>query len=310
MSAKKYMIYFVAVLFFCCSESEKKNNHDKTMPLAEYFPASVEKGHWETKDVPRLYVGENLFKYINGGAEIYHEYGFSRVITWDYENDKGNNICAEIFEMESENSAFGIYTFKTSDDGIEVPFGSRGLLEGYYLNFLKGKYIVTLTAFDESEETVKGLSLLAELIDAKLMGTGNPPGIVNILPKENLINNSLKYFQGHLGLFNSYPFFTENVFAFQEAVKGKYNSGIYVYLFAYEDDNTCRDRLVAVRNKFSSDQKYSGLEKAGDTFYTRDSEGSLIYVETVKNYIVIVLGAENTMKSKTYVTAIRKNIAS
>ena len=42
--------------------------------LIEYLPWGTASGEWKKKGKPLTYAGENLFEYINGGAEIYHEY--------------------------------------------------------------------------------------------------------------------------------------------------------------------------------------------------------------------------------------------
>ncbi len=63
---------------------------------------------WKKQGASDLYRGEDLFHYINGGAEIYHEYGFEQVLVQDYANLNGKSISLEIFEMTTPESAFGI----------------------------------------------------------------------------------------------------------------------------------------------------------------------------------------------------------
>ena len=114
----------------------------------DYTPEAGELEGWKPTGSPRQYVGEDLFLLINGGAEIYNEYGFKRVITREYKNVNGKPINLEVFEMTDSSSAFGMYSFKTGKSGKNIPVGNNGLLEDYYINFWTGRFLVTLTVFD------------------------------------------------------------------------------------------------------------------------------------------------------------------
>ncbi|MCK4819630.1 hypothetical protein KA005_27945, partial [bacterium] len=140
-----------------------------------------------------------MFLYINGGAEIYHENGFKQVIVQDFRNKIRKSISVEIFEMLDSESAYGIYTFKTSTEGKELSLGDKAQLEDYYMNLWKGSFLVTLTGFDEDEETVRGLQEIARAVEAKIKIKGKKPLLVPMLPEKDLVKPSIKYFKGNLG---------------------------------------------------------------------------------------------------------------
>jgi len=63
----------------------------------------------------------NLFDYIDGGAELFLEFGFDKLLVQRYKRVGGKGdeeIAVEIYEMESPESALGIYLIKT---GKETP---------------------------------------------------------------------------------------------------------------------------------------------------------------------------------------------
>ncbi|MBN2245994.1 MAG: hypothetical protein JW755_09125, partial [Candidatus Aminicenantes bacterium] len=124
--------------------------------LQQYLPPGGIDG-WGRNYSSEEYVGEDLYLYINGGAEIYHEFGFQRMLVQDYKNDNEKTISLELYEMTDPESAFGIYTFKRGDSGEGLALGNGGSLEDYYLNFWKGRFLVTITGFDSDEETITGL---------------------------------------------------------------------------------------------------------------------------------------------------------
>ncbi len=136
--------------------------------LRSLLPAAGDAKGWVKDGEPQEFAGEDLYTYIDGGAEIYQEYGFRRVIVQDYENAAGKSVSLEIFEMETPAAAFGIFTFKRSGQGKSIAVGAGAELEDYYLNFWKGRFLVTLTGFDDSGGTIEGLLAVAGTVDAKI----------------------------------------------------------------------------------------------------------------------------------------------
>jgi hypothetical protein len=188
---------------------------------------------WSNDGPPQRYEGEGLYTYIDGGAEIYREYGFRQVIVQDYKDAGGRTISLEIFEMASPEAAFGMFTFKRSGQGKVLSLGSGGELEDYYLNFWKGPYLVTLTGFDAAPETLAGLQAVAAAIDAKIADRADPPALCGALPAEGLNKSSLKYLKGPLGLNNAYSFFTARGLGFAAAVKADYTDGSSLIILDY-----------------------------------------------------------------------------
>jgi hypothetical protein len=197
------------------------------------LPADNEAPGWSKDGEPQEFVGEDLYVYINGGAEIYQEYGFRRVIVQDYKNASGKEISLEIYEMETPEAAFGIFTFKKSGEGQPLALGGGAELEDYYLNFWKGRYLVTLTGFDETAETVAGLPALAAAVDSKISDRAEPPGLIAALPGRGLKPGSVRYLRGLLGLNNVYAFHTAKGLGFQAAVKGDYEDGSTLIVLDY-----------------------------------------------------------------------------
>ena len=180
---------------------------------------------WSRDGEPEEYAGEDLYAYIDGGAEIYQEYGFRRVVLQDYKNVSGKSVSLEVFEMETPAAAYGMFTFKRSGKGKSIPLGSGADLEDYYLNFWKGRFVVTLTGFDETAATIDGILAVGGAVDAKIAGQSDLPALVEALPEAGLKRGSVKYLKGLLGLNNVYPFYTARGLNFLEAIKGDYEGG-------------------------------------------------------------------------------------
>lgn len=204
--------------------------------LRALLPASGAVPGWNRDGDLQEFAGEDLYTYIDGGAEIYQEYGFRRVVVQDYKDAAGRSASLEIFEMAEPAAAFGIYTFKRSGKGKSVTLGGGGDLEDYYLNFWKGRCLVTLTGFDEAPETLAGLQALAKAVDAGIADKSGPPALVAALPPAGLRPGSVKYLKGLLGLNNVYSLSTAHGLSFREAVKGDYDNGSSLIALEYGTD--------------------------------------------------------------------------
>ncbi len=244
---------------------------------------------WTKHRTLQHYAGEGLYEYINGGAEIYHEYGFVQVVVQDYVNDTGKSVSVEIFEMVSPSSAYGMYTFKTDSKGKRILVGSEAQLADYYMNFWKGPFLVTLTGFDETEETRQGLLNIAEYISSKMPVGRDKPHIVSFLPEEDLVDQSFKYFTGYLGLRNSHPFFSLNIAGFEQGIKGDYSGEFSFFLFRFEGEEEARKGFQSMKGQ-------------------KDRRGRKLFAATHREYLMLVLGDVDHLWVKQVFDRARKKI--
>ncbi len=263
--------------------------------LEVFLPDKGKLQNWKAENAPQLYKGEDLYLYIDGGAEIYHEYGFKQVLVQDYKSAAGKSLTLEIFEMANSECAFGMYTFKSSAKGKTIAVGQDGQLEQYYLNFWKGNFLVTLTGFDGSPEVIQGLMLIARSVDAKIRTQGRRPSLVEIFPKEWLPISGLKYIKGVLGLYNNYSFFARDVFRFREAVMGAIDEGKFtIFVFRYTSQEECRRRFQEVKAAFEKNPAYKNLKTVRpDLFKTMDDKGMTIFGQPVADCIALVRTKES-----------------
>ena len=95
--------------------------------------AAVDISGWHQEYEPEIFVGDSLFELINGGAEVYHRFGFVRALATQYADDAGRSISLEVFEMKDVEGAGSIYSDKTGGSGVA---GSTGTCVGAYSNGL------------------------------------------------------------------------------------------------------------------------------------------------------------------------------
>lgn len=132
--------------------------------------AAVELEGWRLEYEPEIYVGDSLFELINGGAEVYHRFGFVQALATQYSEPDGRSISLEVFEMGDIEGAGKIYADKTGGTGEPLEIGDEAAGEDYYLNFRSGPFLVTITGFESDEETRDGILKLARAVAAGLGG--------------------------------------------------------------------------------------------------------------------------------------------
>jgi hypothetical protein len=248
-------------------------------------------GEWFTEYEPRLANGEELFLLINGGADIYLEYGFENAIFQSYKMPDGGSINLEIYQMKSPEGAYGIYTFKSSTTGKPVKAGNDGWMEEYYLNFWKDNVLVTLIGLDTELLTLAGLEKLASSIDQKIIATQRYPDILDLLPQENLKPNGITYLKGNLALYNQYLFDSRNVFGFKEAVRGDYGS-YNLFILTYSDPEECLKWFDSAKKELTGNGLFHDISEENQYLYLKDREDKQVVMKRIKHTLVIWIGEE------------------
>jgi hypothetical protein len=219
------------------------------------------------------YRGDDLFIYIDGGAEIYNEYGFRAVAALDYRDAAGKRVTLEVFEMIDAPAAFGAFTFKASGRGRAVPVGQGADLEDYYLNFWKGRYQVTVTGSDESPESLAGVLAIGRAAADLIPGGGATPDLFQRLPAGFAASSHRKYIKGVIGLYNIHPFFSGDVLRFADAAAAE-KGGDWVFLFRYAAGSEAEARFPEIGKALASAGKYGNIALTPDgTLTAVDARG-------------------------------------
>ena len=177
----------------------------------------------------QVYDPETLYDYIDGGAELYLSYDFRRVIHREYTGegeDGGPEILVDVFDMGSSENAFGV--FSQSREKIESEFGQGSQYTAGLMLFWKDRYYVSILASPETDAAKRLVYELAGQID-EAIGTGGPlPEIVGDLPRDGLVEESVRYFHHYIWLNSHYYISDDNLLHIDgstEAVLAAYGSG-------------------------------------------------------------------------------------
>jgi hypothetical protein len=150
------------------------------------------------------YDGDGLFGYINGGAELYLEYGFERVYVQEVMVGK-EAIKIDIYKMHDVVASFGIFSINRNNCSTYEGIARNNCKTAYHLQFCVSGMYVSIVNTSGSKNAQDISYEIAKLIYER---SGKecfvPPADFNLPELSNYIGK-LKYISGRLGLQNGYP---------------------------------------------------------------------------------------------------------
>ncbi|MBN2366825.1 MAG: hypothetical protein EH225_13310 [Calditrichaeota bacterium] len=196
--------------------------------MKSFFPREI--SDWKMTE-EYVYSAENLYDYIDGGAELYLSYGFENLVSRSYEQHAQPDIIIDIFDMGKSENAFGV--FSHSREVVDSSFGQGSEYTEGYLMFWKGPYYISILASPETPESKAAVFEAAREIEQNIQQEGPLPKIVRLLPRKGLREETVRYFRHHVWLNSHYFISGENIFNINDktdAVLARYNEGLLLMI--------------------------------------------------------------------------------
>ncbi len=229
--------------------------------VSSYLPRDNAVRGWTRKGEARLFVSSRLWEYIDGGADVYIDFGFLRVATVELRNDT-RNIVADIYEFRSPEGAFGMYARERAPTYTFSSFGAEGYQEGVALNFYQDKYYIKLTAFSDDAQTKLAMPKLAQAISRAIGSSSARPAMLALLPDRNR--------EKHTETFEAKSWLSST--ALREAWTARYTLGgkkCTFFLCAAGNASAAKTRFQGLRSLLTAtgsfDKRFDGL---GDALLT------------------------------------------
>ncbi len=190
---KKHLLKLTLMLPVILIISGCGSNKQEVSSSARFLPEQLNYSDMKRISDIRIFVGDSLWEYIDGGAEVYHLYKFVDVATADYSNDKVE-LVADIYRFDSPLNAFGLYSMLCPPETEIINLGVEGFRSPASINFVKGEYLIRLTGFEDTENSKLALTGMAEKLNNDIPGTTERPAQFNFFPTENKIGGTDKYY--------------------------------------------------------------------------------------------------------------------
>jgi hypothetical protein len=233
------------------------------------------------------YTRDTIYGYIDGGAELYISYGFSSASSRTYAREGAPDIIVDVFDMSESKNAFGV--FAHSRETIDDTFGQGSQYTTGLLVFWKDRYYVSILASPETEESREAVFEIARRIDEAIPGEGGLPEVLNLLPADSLVEESVRYFRHYIWLNQHYYVADENILHIDdttEAVLAKYKSGdarVLLLIVEYPDVK------AALRGRWDFAEQY--LPDAGEQGVARIEDSTWAGYRVFGRVLAIVFNA-------------------
>ncbi len=261
----KAMSLIVLLLMNTAGAQNMKNNHSDSLFFAQILPDSLMGWHMVPPD--EIYTPNNLYQFIDGGAELYLSFGFQKLYHRTYVRPNHPDILVDWFDMKNSYNAFGV--FMHTRETVDTTFGQGSEYVQGFLNFWKDRYYFSLLALAETNETKKFLFTLAHKIDQAIQQTGELPPLIKRLPKTGQNPASLRYFHHYIWLNSHLYLSNENIFQISkkdQIALAKYDDGSTLILIQYVTPQKAKQVWQELQNNHFPQLKQTPLLKLKNTY--------------------------------------------
>jgi len=167
---------------------------------------------------PLRFPGRELYGHIDGGAELFLEFGFDELEVQKYRKGKAD-LSVEAYRMESPEAALGIYLMKKGKETPVPGISARNTGDRYQAMILKGLYLILVNNYGGDAALEPMMRELANRVLERIPDV-RPADLLSVLPQENRIKGSELLIRGPYALQSIYTFGNGDVFLLKGKVFG------------------------------------------------------------------------------------------
>ncbi len=146
----------------------------------------------------RTYNGRALWGYMNGGSDLYFEYGFKNLAVKELNID-GEQVSLTCFDMGTPENAFGIYSLHCHECPVADSLNTYECITGYQAQLVRGNYYLSISKTDGNRLIYATARTLIEKLKQEY-----PQEELTVpapfLDKVAICSGKTKYIKGPLGL--------------------------------------------------------------------------------------------------------------
>jgi hypothetical protein len=117
----------------------------------------------------RSFAGDALYGYIDGGADLYHEYGFERLSVQELGLDE-ETYFSEVYRMADPGGAFGMFSISHRECAQADSLPPSSCVAPFVVQWARSQYFVRIAGASRTPSAQVGVLLLARTLAAKISG--------------------------------------------------------------------------------------------------------------------------------------------
>lgn len=277
---------FCFSLFFVLVFTQNNISAQSAFDPSAALPQSI--NGWKILAADRTFNNETLYDYIDGAAELFLSFGFSKVFNRIYSDGNQSEIIVDVFYMNSSYDAYGVFSHSVGKTGND--FGQQSQVTNSSIVFWKDNFYISILCNPAADESKNVMLKIAGMLDKSITQTGQLPEIIDYLPADSLDKESIRYFRHYIWLNSHYTISNKNILNIDQntqCVLVKYGGGqskSVLLIIKYPTD----EDAYAAMEKFV--ENYNPELKSGSVFL--GSNGKWMGFELINNFFVGVFNAD------------------
>ena len=223
--------------------------------MRDFLPKPEEVEGWKVVETRLVRSDNQLYDYMDGGAEVYRAFNFRRLAVRTFSGGVNDNLSVEVFAFKETADAYGI--FSMLPEGEKYHFGSgAGYMSGV-LRFWKGPYYCKIFVSGDWTHYKNVIIKAGEAVDSKIEAVSEPPDIIRLMPEKDRVKEGLHYFHENISLKNLVYISHLNFLKLTrktEAVMGRFYNlkaeTAYLILVKYPSEKECEEAYASVLADF------------------------------------------------------------
>ncbi len=199
----------------------------------------------------KFYGSDQLWEYINGGADIYLEYGFNRVLAQEIEW-QGSIFRIDAYQMENPQGSFGIFSILKTQCLETISNLNESCLSQYQVQMVIGNIYLSVVPLSGIKGEIELAKVIAKALYSKNIKQAQPNiSIPEALIKLNASILNTKLILGQLGMQNGAP-------EFEKAFSGLTNYQLWISDVQFEGKKI-RAAYCKFQSKLCKEKALKGL---------------------------------------------------
>ena len=290
----------IAVCFGCSPKEDQVKEQEVELPQIEGLDllslASVQISDWQEEETIFISKAEDMLKYMGDRAELYFAYGFVRLAVKKYRNKKSLPMLVEVYEFDSSENTYGMYSFDTMGEKLDI--GQDSVYGHGLLKFWKDKILVKVIAEEEYQELQEDILEFGREIDSRILTTGSKPELLSLVLEDKLVPDSLHFFHSNICLNNIYYIPASTALGLSEqtnAITAQYmlggNQPTRLLLIEYPNESAARtafekfSALYFQGESISADQRINIVRMADEEYNS---------ITLTQNFVIPIFEAQNS----------------
>ncbi|PWB75396.1 hypothetical protein C3F09_02580 [candidate division GN15 bacterium] len=153
---------------------------------------------WTEAQEPQVFPKGRLYDYIDGGAELYEEFGVIKLTVCQYQKEQ-DELELLVYDMESPDAALGIYLMQAGTERPIAGIVARNSGSSSQVNAVRGKSFIQITSLSSSPAMQEPTIALCNQVMAAVP-EGKPVSLLTMLPRDRLVAGSERLVHGPLAV--------------------------------------------------------------------------------------------------------------